>query len=334
VEGFHVTVSPFFTPDFFRVVYRRGEYLKKAILFTLQALNRLRLINRAGDYDVIFVYREAFPLGPPLIEMALSRICGRALLYDFDDAIFLPNTSQANRMVTFLKYPAKVRTIIRESKHVVAGNRYLAQYARRYTHRVTVIPSCVDTTRFVPNTRSRKLDPERPLVGWIGSPTTVPYLLSLEDVLTRMAQDQPFTLRVSGAGRTLKFPGVVVDNVPWTLEQEVSLFNTCDVGVYPLWDDAWSRGKCGFKAIQFMACGVPVVAAAVGVNREIIEDGVNGFLASTETEWLEKLGWLLTDHALRKKLGQAARETVLDRYSLAVHAPMMAAVFRSVVQAA
>ena len=131
-----------------------------------------------------------------------------------------------------------------------------------------------------------------------------------------MATRHPFTLRVSGAGRQVSFPGLDVEDLPWSLADEVRLFNTCDIGVYPLTDDDWSRGKCGFKAIQFMSCGVPVVAAAVGVNREIIEDGVNGFLASTATEWVEKLERLLTDPALRTSFAAAGRRTIEARYSI------------------
>ena len=132
-------------------------------------------------------------------------------------------------------------------------------------------------------------------------------------MLQRVRERHAFVLRVSGAGEPVEIPGVAVDNAPWTLDREVELFNTCDVGVYPLADDEWSKGKCGFKAIEFMACGVPVVASAVGVNREIIEDGVNGFLAASETS-----GWrgsrLLSDRELRRRFAEAGRRTIEERY--------------------
>ncbi len=127
-------------------------------------------------------------------------------------------------------------------------------------------------------------------------------------------------------------PGIVTEQPPWALDDEVRLFNTCDVGIYPLADDEWSRGKCGFKAIEFMACGVPVVAAAVGVNREIVEDGVNGFLAATDDEWVEKLARLIADRELRRRFGEAGRRTIEARYALHVHAPTLAATLRDVVE--
>jgi glycosyltransferase involved in cell wall biosynthesis len=214
---------------------------------------------------------------------------------------------------------------------VIAGNQFLADYALRFNGAVTVIPTCVDTDKFVPRRdRGAASAADRLVIGWIGSPTTATYLAGIADVLRRVAERRPFTLRVSGVDEPFGIAGVDVVNVPWSLDAEVSLFNECDVGVYPLTDDEWSRGKCGFKAIEFMACGVPVVAAAVGVNREIIQDGVNGFLASTGDEWIDKLGRLLSDPDLRRRMGAEGRRTIEARYSLHVHAPALARAISSV----
>lgn len=321
-RGFQVTVRPFYTREFFRLVYQPGRYGQKTAFMARQLLDRLISLSTRRQYDIVFLYREMFPVGPPLLEWAFSRPGGPAIVYDFDDAIFLPNTSETNRIVSFLKYPQKVATIIKRSDQVIAGNTYLADYARAHNDAVTVIPTCVDTTKLVP-TQTPVDRAARPIIGWIGSPTTAPYLLGLADVLRRVAGAHPSVLRVSGAGRDVEMPGVDVSNLPWSLEQEVSLFNGCDIGVYPMPDDEWTKGKCGFKAIQFMSCGVPVVASAVGVNREIIEDGVNGYLASTEDEWVEKIGRLATDPGLRRRVGLAGRATVEERYSLRVNAPKM-----------
>jgi glycosyltransferase involved in cell wall biosynthesis len=195
-----------------------------------------------------------------------------------------------------------------------------------------VIPTAVDTDYFVPRANRSRDTAGPPTVGWVGSPTTFPYLKALAPTLRDVAAEHPFVLTVSGAGEPVVFPGVAVTELPWSLADEVSLFNRLDIGVYPLKDDDWARGKCGFKAIQCMACGVPVVAQAVGVNRDIIRDGENGFLASTPDEWRQKLGRLLTDAALRERFTVAGRRTIEERYSLRVVAPRLEAVMREAAQ--
>jgi glycosyltransferase involved in cell wall biosynthesis len=329
-HGFDVTVDAFFSPSFFRFLYEKGQYVRKALRFSGLALRRLAAATRAGRYDVIFIYREAFPVGPPVIERYLASR-GRAIVLDFDDAIFLPDTSEANWFAASLKFVQKVPTLIRLSNRVIVGNETLAQYARAHNPAVAMIPTAVDTTRFVPRSTPRAAGP--PIVGWIGSPTTTRYLSTLSGVLRTVAASHPFVLRVSGAAGPLPFDGVDVRTEPWSLDREVELFNTCDVGVYPLTDDAWAQGKCGFKAIQFMACGVPVVASPVGVNRDIIQDGVNGFLAVTPDEWVQKIGRLLAEPELRERLALAGRRTIEERYSVRVQAPRIAETLREAARA-
>jgi len=334
--GFSVTLDSLFTPEFFRLVYKPGHYAQKAAAFAALSLKRLGSLRGSSHYDLILVYREMFPVGPALVERLLAARRRPPVVFDFDDAVFLPSVSDANRLIAALKQPQKVASIIRHSDHVITGNDFLASYARRFNSAVTTIPTCVDTDRFVPARRAdcdaRADETHEPIVGWIGSPTTASYIRGLANVLRRVRERHPFVLRVSGTGEPLAIPDVRVDNRPWSMADEVSLFNTCDVGVYPLADDEWSKGKCGFKAIQFMACGVPVIASAVGVNRTIVQDGVNGLLAATEDEWVEKLSRLLADAALRARLAEAGRRTIEESYSLRVTAPMLAATLRGVVE--
>jgi glycosyltransferase involved in cell wall biosynthesis len=331
-NGFRITFSSLFTPEFFRLVYRRGHHARKAAAFAALSLRRLRSLRSVADYDLVLLYREIFPIGPAIVERLLALPGRPPMVFDFDDALFLPSVSDANRLIAALKFPGKLATIVRVSDHVLAGNDYLAAYARRFNDAVTMIPTCVDTTKFVPRADGGPT-PGRPLVvGWIGSPTTGTYIRGLARVLQRAHARHPFVLRVSGAGEPIDVAGVPTENVPWALDREIELFNTCDVGVYPLDDDEWAKGKCGFKAIEFMACGVPVVASSVGVNRTLIVDGVNGFLASTEDEWVDKLVRLLEDAALRRRFAQAGRRTVEATYSLQVNAPRLAATLRAVVE--
>jgi glycosyltransferase involved in cell wall biosynthesis len=331
--GIEVTLDSLFTTEFFRLVYKPGHYAQKAATFAALSLRRLDSLRDSSRYDLILLYREIFPIGPAFIERLLAARRRPPLVFDFDDAIFLPSVSDANRLIAALKQPQKVATIIRHSDHVITGNGYLADYARRFTAAVTTIPTCVDTDSFVPlsEMQTTSAPPREPVIGWIGSPTTASYIRGLASVLKRVRERHPFVLRVSGAGVPLTIPGVSIENRPWSLANEVELFNTCDIGVYPLADDEWSKGKCGFKAIEFMACGVPVVASAVGVNRTIIQNGTNGFLASTEDEWVEKLSRLLSDIELRRRFAAAGRRTIEDGYSLRVNAPTLAATLRAVV---
>jgi glycosyltransferase involved in cell wall biosynthesis len=337
-HGFEVTLSPLFTTEFFRLVYKPGRHLQKAATFAGLSLKRLDSLRERQRFDLIFIYREIFPIGPAIVERLLSLAKRPPVVFDFDDAIFLPSVSEANQFLSALKFPGKVASIVRHSDHVVAGNDYLAAYARRFNPAVTVIPTCVDTTRFVPRRDSPGGDGtdgrREPVVGWIGSPTTTPYIRGVAGVLKRVAERRPFVLRLSGAGEAIEMDGVKVENPTWSLDAEIGLFNGCDVGIYPLLDNEWSKGKCGFKAIEFMACGVPVVASAVGVNREIIQDGVNGFLASTDDEFADKLERLLADPALRRRFAEAGRQTVVERYSLQVHAPKLAGLLRRVAERA
>lgn len=330
--GFDVTVSPFYSRDYFSFVYRPGNYLRKAAGFASLTLRRLNELSTIRDYDLVLLYREAIPIGPPFIERRIAHM-GIPIVYDFDDAIFLPAVSEANQAVAFLKHPGRVAEILKLSQQVTVGNEFLASYARQFNARVTVIPTAVDTDRFVPRADAGPGEARKLVVGWIGSPTTFRYLESLKDVLAQVAARHPFTLKVSGAGRRVDFPGVDVQVAPWSMTDEVALFNSCDIGVYPLTDDDWSRGKCGFKAIQCMACGVPVVAAAVGVNRDIITHGTNSMLASTPQEWVDHLSVLLTNAALRRSMAVAGRQTIEARYSLRVTAPQLAAVLQAAASA-
>jgi glycosyltransferase involved in cell wall biosynthesis len=314
--GIDVTLRSLFDNDFFHLVYKPGQYIRKASTFAALSLRHLGALHDAGSFDAILIYREIFPIGPALVEWVLAR---RERLggLRFRRAIFLPSVSEASSDLA-LKSPGKVATTIRHSDHVIAGNEYLASYARLFNDAVTVIPTCVDTTRFVPRAdafSANGSDGGRELmVGWIGSPTTASYVQGLTRVLQRAAERHRFVVRISGLNEPLDVPGVTTEQPSWMLDREVELFNTCDIGVYPLADDEWSRGKCGFKAIEFMACGVPVVASAVGVNREIVEDGVNGFLASTDDEWVEKLGRLLSVASCGAGW-EVGRRTIGERYS-------------------
>lgn len=316
-ENVHVTLSPFLSPRGMEVLYEPGHVPVKT-WETLQGYSRrLAETLRPMSADVIFVYREAALLGPAWIEGLLS--LRRPLVFDFDDAIYLADTSPANMWSRRLKSARKVEAICRLACHVTVGNEFLAEYARDRARKVTVIPSTIDTDVYQirPQVQNRV-----PVIGWTGSVTTVPYLMALAPALRRLREKREFELYVVGAN--VDIAGLAVRCLPWRAESEPYDLGALDVGLMPLLDDEWSRGKCGMKALQYMALGIPPVVSPVGANATIIRDGVNGFHACTEEEWIDRIALLLEDEPLRRTLGKEARRTIEESYSARAHAPRVA----------
>lgn len=215
------------------------------------------------------------------------------------------------------------------SAHVMAGNPYLAEYAGQVNANVTIVPTTIDTEKYTVTERTN--ESAMPTIGWTGSFSTVQHLDTLRSGLQKLARQTRFRLRVIGTP-SYEFDGIDVEAMPWQSETELEDLRSIDIGIMPLPDDAWSKGKCGLKALQFMALGIPTVCSPVGVNTEIIQDGQNGFLARSENEWLEKLSRLLHSAELRNLLGRAGRATVDSRYSAKVQAPRVYDLLRSVVR--
>ena len=327
--GCSLSLRAFFSAKMTVAFYQPGRPVAKALEIITGSARRLAtLASLSKEADIVLVHREIFPLGQRPLWKALERF-PRPILYDYDDAMFLPQRA-GRGMLGWMERVETPQAVMRLCEVVLAGNQFLADYASQYARRVVVLPTCIDTTRFVP--RPRHGDRQKPVVGWIGSYTAAKYLHSLVGVLRAVARKVPFHLYVVGCDPLPPIEGVTVEQVEWKLGREVEDFQRCDVGLYPLWDDAWAKGKCAFKAIQSMACGVPVVASSIGVNRELIEDGVNGFLASTEEEWGDALCRVLVDASLRDRLGRAGRHTIETRYALPVHADTLRTALRLPLQ--
>ncbi len=314
-KGIRYRIRPFVNKNFYKILYIKGHYFSKAFYFFMSILNRLFDIFRALKYDIIFIHREALPIGSILIETILSKI-KKKIIFDFDDAVFLPNTSKSNNYIERFKNPNKISRIITLSDCVIVGNNYLAEYADKFNNNVIVIPTPIDTNKYTVDTNRR--NSSEVTIGWIGSFTTRSYLEEIWHVLELLKMKYSnVKLKFIGNWSELKNPFDKAEYKEWSMESEISDVRSFDIGIMPMPDDMWTKGKCGFKAILYMACGIPVVASPVGTNMEIIEDGVNGFFADSEKEWIDRLSMLIEDLELRKRIGMAGRDTVEKRYSVA-----------------
>lgn len=310
-------------PELFRILYKSGHRLEKAARFAGRALSRIQDLRDAAGFDVLFVYRECFPFGPALIEQLLRRT-GKPIVFDFDDAIYLPS---GNRLKDFVRRPEKTNVITQLADEVIVSNEHLRNFCLAYNPNVTMVRTSVDTeTLFREREYPEVLPPAdgRPIrLGWIGSHSTAHYLERLSGVLRRVAQRYPIELLVVGAGKQLTIPGVTVINKAWSLATEVDDFRSLDIGLYPLEDGIWELGKASFKTIQYMAVGVPGIVSPVGAALNIVREGENAFFASTDDEWVEKIVRLIEDPALRRRVGLAGRQTAERDFSITSNAPKL-----------
>lgn len=312
--------------SFYRVVYQSGHFWLKAYHFLISAFKRLLDLASTKSHDLVFIQREAFPFGPPVFEWLVTKVLRKPIIYDFDDAIFLKTKSKYNSLVQFLKNPQKVPKIIQMSSHVIVGNKYLQEYALEFNRNVSIIPTPVDTGEFRPGVKGR--EKSNIVLGWIGSHSTAPYLLPLKEVFQR--------LKRSHSNLIIKLVGAesIADQLPvaqclkWKLRDELSDLLSFDIGIMPLPDNAWTRGKCGLKILQYMAVGIPVVSSPVGVNKEIIKNGVTGFWAASDEEWFGRLQVLMENPELRRTIGLRARATVETFYSVKASLPIFAKILR------
>ncbi len=314
-KGWEVEVSPLFSNAYIDALYAGQSRWWSALK---GYACRLQAISRARRFDVLIIEKELFPFLPALFERMLARF-GVPYVVDYDDAIFHLYDCHSSGWVRRL-LGRKIDAVMRNAAIVVSGNEYLAQRARNAgALQVEVIPTAVDTDRYQPRRGSVN---KIPVVGWIGTPETSRYLTPLLPVFEALQKKVAVRFVAIGA-RAEDFCGTPVKTQTWTEDTEVSSIQSFDIGIMPLSDTPWERGKCGYKLIQYMACGVPVVASPVGVNKEIIHQGINGFLAKNCAEWELYLAELLENRQRRLAMGQAGRMRVVSWYSVQKQAPRL-----------
>ncbi len=314
-DGFEIDQRSFWDEEAWRVLYKDGHRLQKVTSLVSGFVRRFAAIAAARNYDYVFIHLEAAPLGPPIIEAALI-VFGNKVIYDIDDAIYISPPQEVNKPIRrLLKWRSKVAWTAKNAHKVTTANSYLAEWAHRLNPNVEWVPTTVD-----PNYHRPPLDKpsnERPIIGWTGTFSTAPYLEIIREALVLLDKTHDFTFRVI-CNKDPDFSELKsYEYLSWKEKTEIEDLWPMDIGLMPLPDMHWIRGKLGFKAIQYSAIGIPSVVSDVGTSRDVVEDGKTGLLVPNTTEaWREALAKLLDDREMRARMGQAARGFVMDNYAI------------------
>lgn len=314
--GFIVEVSELFAADYVKALYEKGNRIIPVISAYIR---RFMTLLKRRNYDVILLEKEAFPWFPAWFERLMLPWRAR-LAIDYDDAVFHRYDEHSSRIVRFF-LGRKIDSLMRHADMVFAGNDYLAERAKAAGCRnVVFVPTVIDLDRYL--LTEKRTDNAKVVIGWIGSPATAGYLKLVSAAVERLQREYSVQFVAIGA-RADQVQGTPFSSLPWSEKDEVGAILGFDIGIMPLLDAPWERGKCGYKLIQYMACALPVVASPIGVNRQIVKPDSNGFLADTAQDWYDALEKLIRSPELRRRLGQAGRMAVESQYTMQVLAPVL-----------
>jgi glycosyltransferase involved in cell wall biosynthesis len=333
--GTQLELSSFLNSEQFGKFYAPGSSAVKAAGMIRPLLKRIAETMSARRYDAIFLQREAMFFGPAVFEWLIQKTAGLPLILDLDDATYVRYESpRFGKFASAFKFFGKTDRLIERADAVVCGNRFIAEYVSSHGSRSVVIPTVADTEIFKPADKNNDV----PVIGWIGTHSTFPFLEKIFPVLERLSKEHDFCLKVVGSGKdTVSVEDLTVENLRWELSREVEDLRSFDIGLYPITvsDSAnreWLLGKSGFKSIQYLAVGIPFVVSPVGVAAEIGIDGTTHFSAKTDEDWYNSLDKLLSDIELRSKMGKAGRQFSLKNYTVPKQAEKLAETFLNVLE--
>ncbi|MBT3921694.1 MAG: glycosyltransferase family 4 protein [Nitrospina sp.] len=312
-NGYDVTMSPFLDLKTWKILYKPGNYTTKIVGVLRGYFIRICDIFRIQHYDIVYVFMWVTPFGTSFFER-LCRLLSKKLVYDIEDNVLVEKSNNINPFVKKLKSAGKTEHLIKTADHVITSAPFLNEHCLGINEKktCTFISSSIDTNLFLPaNSYSND---HKVVVGWTGTFSSKVYLDLLRNVFIELNKRCEFRFRVIG-NFEYELPGVDLEVIQWTKENEVADMQGIDIGVYPLFQNEWVLGKSGLKAIQYMAFGLPVVATNVGTTPTIIKHYENGCLVKTENDWVDTLEALINNPELRGKLGKAARKTVINKYS-------------------
>lgn len=316
--------APFLDINTWNILYKKGNFNQKIFGVIKGFLNRILLLTSVYKYQYIFIHREAAPFGPPLFEWIIGRITRKRIIYDFDDAIWLSDKHKG--ISKWIKNTQKVDKIIRLAHKISCGNQYLFDHARALNRNVVINPTTIDTKNY--HNRLKTVQTGELVIGWTGTHSTLKYLKMVVPVLEKLARIRKVKILII-CNQKPYFNIPNLEFVYWSKEKEVEDLLKIDIGIMPLENDAWSKGKCGFKVLQYMSLAIPVVASPVGVNNSIVENSKNGYLCDTEKEWLNALLDLIDHPETRSEFGLAARRKVENNYSVIANQQNFLNLFRN-----
>lgn len=310
--------KPLFSETELNTFKQSGSFLLKAWILVKAFFRRFFQLFQIAKVDFVFIHREAFPIGPPVLEWIVAKILRKKIIYDFDDAIWLTDRINESLIACRIRWRSKVASICKWSYRISAGNNYLCTYASQFNGNVIRNPTTIETD-LVAGVKSRHDhdDNLRVIIAWTGSRTTLKYLLLLEGILQTIQEKYDYVdvLVIADEAPSLRLKRLIFK--PWSHSTETTDLAHADIGIMPLPDNEWTRGKCGFKALQYMSLEIPPVVSPVGVNKDIIISGVSGYLCTTEKDWLNALEHLIENKALRHQMGSQAVKIVRDQFSVA-----------------
>lgn len=306
-------LASFLDEETWHILYKPGQTVAKALGIIKGFLRRFQLLFSVPAYDYVFIHREATPIGPPWFEWVVAKVLRKKIIFDFDDAIWIPNTSENNKIIAGIKWHHKVSAICKWAYKVSCGNSYLRDYAGQFNSRAVINPTTIDTINL--HNQVKDQHTSKIVIGWTGTHSTMKYLEQVVPVLQKLEEDYAFEFRViSNQKPDLPVRSLVFK--PWQKETEIADLIAFNVGLMPLEDDPWAKGKCAFKALQYMALGIPALVSPVGMNTEVVNSKVDGFICSTKEEWYTALEFLLLTPEARVSMGQAAREKIQSNYAV------------------
>ncbi|MFZ2905942.1 MAG: glycosyltransferase family 4 protein [Cyclobacteriaceae bacterium] len=327
--GHTYNLQSYLSLEAWKNLYQAEDSFSKAFSIISGFFKRLGLLPTLGKYDFVFIHREAAPVGPPFFEWIISKIFRKKIIYDFDDAIWMTDKTSESTLQKIIRWRSKVGSICSWSYKISCGNQYLADYAKQFNLQVIVNPTTIDTEAMHnPKLFAEKASRQLITIGWTGSHSTLKYLKVLEEAIKVLEKKHALLRFLVIADQKPLLNIQSMEFLSWKKNSEVHDLMKIDIGVMPLPDDDWSKGKCGFKALQYMALEIPTVASPVGVNSNIVDHGKNGFLCSTHEEWVAALELLVQDVALRKQIGQEGRKKIISHYSVESNAAVFLSLFQ------